>query len=106
MPVDPYKYSGPIDTTVSPDLSTLKGKSVIVTGGVYSLSYPAFKQILTCNRCQWSRRSIRSSILGSWVRRYEIFPGGRCTEASTRAYVTFGDINEEKGASMEKELAP
>jgi hypothetical protein len=28
------------------------------------------------------------------------------THASCRAYVTFGDINEEKGASMEKELAP
>jgi hypothetical protein len=31
--MDPYKYSGPIDTTISPDLSTLKDKSVVVTGG-------------------------------------------------------------------------
>lgn len=32
MPV-PYQNIGPIDCTVSPDLTELKDKSVIVTGG-------------------------------------------------------------------------
>jgi len=71
MPIDPYKYSGPIDTTVSPDLSTLRDKSVIVTGGANGLGE-------------------------AYVRAF----------SAAGAYVTFGDTNEQKGLSIEKELAP
>lgn len=30
----PYQYTGPVDCTIPPDPSKLKGKSVIVTGGM------------------------------------------------------------------------
>lgn len=30
-----YKYTGPVDSSVEPDLSKVKGKSAIVTGGRY-----------------------------------------------------------------------
>jgi NAD(P)-dependent dehydrogenase (short-subunit alcohol dehydrogenase family) len=33
MPIPRYTYTGPVDHTVKPDLSQVKGKSVIVTGG-------------------------------------------------------------------------
>lgn len=33
MPIPQYKNTGPVDCTVKPDLSQVKGKSVIVTGG-------------------------------------------------------------------------
>lgn len=33
MPLPQYSYTGPIDHTVVPDKSQLKGKSVVVTGG-------------------------------------------------------------------------
>lgn len=32
----PYQYTGPVDCTIPPDPSKLKGKSVIVTGGMFS----------------------------------------------------------------------
>jgi len=31
-----YKYTGPVDCSVEPDLSKVKGKSAIVTGGEYT----------------------------------------------------------------------
>jgi hypothetical protein len=34
MPI-PYQNIGPVDSTIVPDLSTLKDKSVIVTGGLF-----------------------------------------------------------------------
>jgi len=36
MPI-PYQNTGPVDCTVVPDLSTLKTKSVIITGGLCEL---------------------------------------------------------------------
>src|SRR5882757_4844025 len=33
MPLPCYTYTGPVDHTVKPDLSQIKGKSVTVTGG-------------------------------------------------------------------------
>ena len=35
--MQPYKNTGPVDCTVKPDLSQLKGKSVIITGGASGL---------------------------------------------------------------------
>ena len=37
MPLPPYSYNGPLDCSVVPDKSQLKGKSVIVTGGANGL---------------------------------------------------------------------
>lgn len=33
MPLPQYKYTGPVDHTVVPDTSKVRGKSIIVTGG-------------------------------------------------------------------------
>jgi len=33
-----YTYTGPVDCSVEPDLSKVKGKSAIVTGGEYTFT--------------------------------------------------------------------
>lgn len=40
-----YVYSGPVDTTIAPDKVQLKGKSVVVTGGL-SLPLPSYSESL------------------------------------------------------------
>jgi len=37
MPLPPFKFNGLVDCDVAPDLSTLKNKSVIITGGANGL---------------------------------------------------------------------
>jgi len=69
MPIPAYENHGPIDCDVSPDLSKLKGKSVVITGGANGLGE-------------------------AYVRAF----------TGAGAYVTFGDINEERGKSIAEEL--
>jgi hypothetical protein len=52
-----YTYNGPVDNTVLPDKSQLKGKSVIVTGGEYLRDERSAKvSLLTLHRCERHRR--------------------------------------------------
>jgi len=71
MPLPAYRFSGKIDCDIAPDLSVLKGKSVVITGGADGLGE-------------------------TYVRAF----------AAAGAHVTFGDINQERGKSIEAELAP
>ncbi|KAG7146345.1 hypothetical protein HYQ46_004858 [Verticillium longisporum] len=46
MPLQPYKYTGPIDHTVVPDRSKVIGKSVIVTGGANGMGEECVRQFV------------------------------------------------------------
>lgn len=47
MPTVPkYTYNGPIDTSVAPDRSSMKGKSVIVTGGANGMGEIMVRQFV------------------------------------------------------------
>ncbi|KAI9927108.1 hypothetical protein MW887_003491 [Aspergillus wentii] len=67
-PLPPYEYTGPVDCTVAPDPSSLKDKSVIITGGANGM--------------------------GEAIAR---------TLASHGAFVTIGDVNEERGNGIAAE---
>jgi NAD(P)-dependent dehydrogenase (short-subunit alcohol dehydrogenase family) len=64
-----YKYSGPVDSSVSINKTNLKDKTAIVTGGA-------------------------SGIGEGFVRAL----------AAAGVYVCIGDINEDRGLELEKEL--
>jgi hypothetical protein len=64
-----YKYSGPVDSSVTIDIANLKDKTAIVTGGA-------------------------SGIGEGYV--WALVAAG--------AYVCIGDLNEERGLKLEKEL--
>lgn len=107
MPLPPYSNNGPADCTIKPDTTTLKGKSVVITGGespthcgLRSSTYGRHT-----NRCKWIRRGLRPSIPRCWVRcsaPRALHP--RTHLGEYRSFVTFGDIDEKKGNSLVSEL--
>jgi len=46
MPLSKYEYTGPIDHTVVPDRSKMKGRSVIVTGGANGMGEVMVRQFV------------------------------------------------------------
>jgi NAD(P)-dependent dehydrogenase (short-subunit alcohol dehydrogenase family) len=69
MPLPRYTYTGPIDHTVVPDRTKMRGKSVIITGGANGMGEECVRQFVAAG-----------------------------------AFVTIGDVNEERGRGLEKEL--
>lgn len=67
-----YTYNGPIDCTQEPNVDNIKGKTVIITGGMV-LQYE-FKQsqteLSTINRFQWHRRGSHEDTRPSRVCNY------------------------------------
>lgn len=47
MPLPQYSYTGPIDHTISPDLSKIRGKSVIITGGANGIGEECLRKFVT-----------------------------------------------------------
>jgi NAD(P)-dependent dehydrogenase (short-subunit alcohol dehydrogenase family) len=87
----PYQYTGPVDCTIPPDPTKLKGKSVIVTGGkpfpVPSRVRPSLTKHSTSGANGMGETTVRQF-------------------AAAGAYVTIADVNVERGQQLAAELAP
>ncbi|KAK4941022.1 hypothetical protein LTR10_018942 [Elasticomyces elasticus] len=97
-----YEYTGPVDCSVVPDKTQCSGKSVIVTGGRFKIVVP-FGAIdpdvgVGCVK----NGADPSPLLGAngmgeaYVREF----------TKNGAFVTYCDLNEEKGKAIETELTP
>jgi hypothetical protein len=84
-----YTYTGPVDNTVLPDKSKLRGKSVIVTGGANGIGEALVRSLVAAEYA----RSLDAPFLD--VLMY-----------LASAFVTIGDNNEERGEEIAKELGP
>jgi hypothetical protein len=113
MPIPLYEKGHAVDCDVAPSLATLKNKSVVITGGLSS-------SIWTYTWLLWLTMRLKGANgLGEgYVRAFAgagwagilaaqmLVSGIWLTQICIRAFVTFGDINEQRGKEIERELSP
>ncbi|KIX08877.1 uncharacterized protein Z518_03534 [Rhinocladiella mackenziei CBS 650.93] len=88
MPLPLYTNNGPVDCSIKPETGTLRGKSVVITGGEQTLGDEDTTPFD-------SRYHIGANGFGEvYVREF----------SAAGAFVAFGDIDEKKGKSLAAEL--
>lgn len=96
----------PVDCDVDFDPGNLAGKTAIVTGG-QTIPTQRVLNVLTIHRSQWARRSLRARPYQRQVcfvptPALHLLDGN--TDNDDRAYVCFGDLNEQNGQKLASEL--
>lgn len=101
----PYQYTGPVDCTIPPDPSKLKGKSVIVTGGMISSNLTKHNPDQCIGANGMGETTVREFAAAGYA--YPTMPSQQARLTSRgSAFVTIADLNVERGEQVARELSP
>lgn len=101
----PYQYTGPVDCAIPLDPSKLKGKSVIVTGGMLSSICIKYVPDQCIGANGMGETTVREFAAAGYVHpNHTLSNKAKLTKES--AFVTIADLNVERGEQVARELAP